>query len=98
MKITTKYSVGDKVYIVSSYDMGSSFKVDLVEITGINIGGKYFDKYQFGYNNTRGEDSIYTDLAEAKKAALKKAKEHYDHQCKKIEETKLQEVYIQEEE
>lgn len=95
--ITTKYSVGDKLYIVTSRGLETTFDVTLGVITSINIGGKYWEKYQFN-STTRGENEIYTDLAEAKKAAKAKAKEHYDRNIAHIDDTKLDDVHIQGEE
>lgn len=92
--IFTKYSVGDKVYIVTSRGLETTFDVELREITGINVGGKSNNMYEFGHSETRGESNIYVDLEQAKKAAKKRVAEHHDWNIKKIDELTLNPVEI----
>jgi len=89
MEIKTKYDIGQEVFIVhSSGLMSNYYKVVQRKITNINIGGKVWERYSVGSNN-RAEKEIFTELKEAKKLALEKAKEHYEKNIEIINEQKL---------
>lgn len=92
--ITTKYSVGDKVYIVTSRDMGSIFDVELKQIASINVGGKVWDRYTFDYNTNRSESDVYTDIEKAKAKAKESAKAHYERNLENIDKIDLDEPTI----
>jgi len=89
MKITTKYDIGNKVFITRASGFNNEFyKVEEATIKRINIGGKSWEKYDFG-NFTRGGTDIFTDLEKAKKDAGKKAKKLYKRNLEIIEEQRF---------
>lgn len=96
MIIKTKFSIGDKVYYVSSRSGGAEFEVVLGEISSINIGGKSYEKYQVGYNDYRSDAGVYTDLDTAKKEAKRKTKEHCELRLQSINKQELKPAYVQE--
>lgn len=86
--VTTKYSVGDKVYIVDSRGISNEYiRVLLEEIQGIELGS-YKSRYKFRILE-RDERNVYDDLEEAKKEAKKQAKERYEANLELINETRL---------
>lgn len=95
-KFITKYSVGDKVYIVSYGSLVSDTRVELAEISGIKLGGKYWETYEFYHGSQhRGEKDIYTDLETAKKQAIKLVKEKAAKTIESIQEKELDKAEVQ---
>ena len=94
--VTTKYSVGDKVYIVRHAGLNAPANVYLMEITGIKIGGRVWETYEFGFSETRSDSGIWTDLSKAKEAAKSDLKEQYERNLKAISENKLDDFYVAE--
>lgn len=95
--INTKYSVGDKVYIIDSRGIGNEYvRVVLEDIRGIQISGYDSVTYEFRIMK-RNERDIYTDIDEAKKAAKKQAKARYEKNLEIIDEDRLSNSVIKEE-
>lgn len=95
-KIDTKYSVGDKVFIIDSRGIGHEYiRVILEEVRGIKITSRSGIEYEFR-TMTRDQRDIYTNLADARKAARNKAKDRYEKNLDIIEDEKPGAAYIQE--
>jgi len=85
----SKYSIGDKVYVITDGSLVRDTDIELKEITEINFGGKYNTKYSFGYNDHRAESDVYTDLTKAKQVAIKRIKDNASCRAEFIKEKKL---------
>lgn len=94
--ITTKYSVGDSVYIIDSRGIGNEYiRVVLEDIRKINLGEYGGVRYEFR-TQSRDERDIYSDLETAKAAAKKEAKARYEKNLEIIGETSLKPAEIKE--
>lgn len=92
--ITTKYSVGDDVYIIDSRGIGMPyFSVEIDTIRSISLGEYGSPTYEFRIAK-RNDRDIYTDLEAAKKAAKKQAKDHYERNLQLINEQQLKQPSV----
>jgi len=92
---TTKYAVGDKVYIVHRGSLVNDVDIELDEIRSLSIGQYGQVQYQFRLQRERGDTGIYTDLDEVKKAAIKLIKERAKTTIERIENKTLADVSLE---
>jgi hypothetical protein len=90
----TKYSIGDKVYIVTDGSLVNDTDVELKEITAIEVSNRTTTTYSVGYNTHRSEMGIFTDLKVAKNAAIKRINEKATGRIKYITEKRLAEAEV----
>lgn len=90
----SKYSVGDKVYVITDGSLVNDTDVELKEVTEVNFGGRHNTRYSLGYNTQRAESDVYTDLAEAKKVAIKRIKDKATSRTEYIQNKILKEAEV----
>lgn len=90
----TKYTIGDKVYIITYGSLASDVDIELKEITGVKFVGNTSVRYEFGSLYSRSEIDIYTDLEKAIEKAIDSVKEKAENRITYLKEKTLKEVEL----